>query len=59
MAVEPSLIASREYSTWKRRPSGEKVLMPRSVALLELDDHRFKPGSCAAYLETHRIPILP
>lgn len=26
MAVEPSLIASREYSTWKRRPSGEKVL---------------------------------
>lgn len=30
MAVEPSLIASREYSTWKRRPSGEKVLIPRS-----------------------------
>ena len=27
MAVEPSLIASREYSTWKRRPSGEKVLI--------------------------------
>lgn len=26
MAVEPSFIASREYSTWKRRPSGEKVL---------------------------------
>jgi len=26
MAVDPSLIASREYSTWKRRPSGEKVL---------------------------------
>lgn len=26
IAVEPSLIASREYSTWKRRPSGEKVL---------------------------------
>ena len=26
MAVEPSLIASREYSTWNRRPSGEKVL---------------------------------
>ena len=26
MAVLPSLIASREYSTWKRRPSGEKVL---------------------------------
>jgi len=26
MAVEPSLMASREYSTWKRRPSGEKVL---------------------------------
>lgn len=29
MAVEPSLIASREYSTWKRRPSGEKVLNGR------------------------------
>lgn len=27
IAVEPSLIASREYSTWKRRPSGEKVLV--------------------------------
>ena len=27
MAVEPNLIASREYSTWKRRPSGEKVLL--------------------------------
>jgi hypothetical protein len=26
IAVEPSLMASREYSTWKRRPSGEKVL---------------------------------
>lgn len=26
MAVLPSLIASSEYSTWKRRPSGEKVL---------------------------------
>lgn len=26
IAVEPSLMASREYSTWNRRPSGEKVL---------------------------------
>ena len=26
IAVEPCLIASREYSTWKRRPSGENVL---------------------------------
>lgn len=26
IAVEPSLMASREYSTWKRRPSGENVL---------------------------------
>jgi len=31
MAVLPSLMASREYSTWKRRPSGEKVLIPRSA----------------------------
>lgn len=27
MAVEPSFMASREYSTWKRRPSGENVLV--------------------------------
>jgi len=26
IAVEPSLMASREYSTWNKRPSGEKVL---------------------------------
>lgn len=32
MAVEPSLMASREYSTWKRRPSGEKVLRVRGSA---------------------------
>lgn len=30
IAVEPSLMASSEYSTWNRRPSGEKVLIPRS-----------------------------
>jgi len=30
IAVEPSLIASNEYSTWKRRPSGEKVLQGRT-----------------------------
>lgn len=44
MAVLPSLIASREYSTWKRRPSGEKVLMPRSVL------HQFHSSS--RYLRT-------
>lgn len=34
IAVDPSLIASREYSTWKRRPSGEKVLdMKVSIAI--------------------------
>lgn len=32
MAVDPSLMASREYSTWKRRPSGEKVLEMISLA---------------------------
>jgi len=31
IAVDPNLIASREYSTWKRRPSGEKVLFARSA----------------------------
>jgi hypothetical protein len=34
MAVDPSLMASREYSTWKRRPSGEKVLCNRSLGQL-------------------------
>ena len=29
IAVEPSLMASREYSTWNSRPSGEKVLVVR------------------------------
>jgi len=33
IAVEPSLMASREYSTWKRRPSGEKVLYARGVRM--------------------------
>merc|ERR1719397_459598 len=32
MAVEPNLIASMAYSTWKRRPSGEKVFGPRSYS---------------------------
>lgn len=33
-------MASREYSTWKRRPSGEKVLIPRSggVSLSEVGE---------------------
>lgn len=29
-----TLMASMAYSTWKRRPSGEKVLTPRSYSLL-------------------------
>mmetsp|Transcript_8173 Transcript_8173/g.24020 ORF Transcript_8173/g.24020 Transcript_8173/m.24020 type:complete len:248 (-) Transcript_8173:8-751(-) len=33
MAVEPSLMASMAYSTWKSRPSGEKVFTPRSYSL--------------------------
>lgn len=32
IAVEPNLIASMAYSTWKRRPSGENVLTPRSYS---------------------------
>jgi len=32
MAVEPSLMASKEYSTWNRRPSGEKVLKKNGQA---------------------------
>jgi hypothetical protein len=34
IAVEPSLMASSEYSTWKRRPSGEKVLCDCELAAL-------------------------
>jgi len=37
IAVDPSLIASREYSTWNRRPSGEKVLIPRSYSDLAIN----------------------
>ena len=33
MAVVPILMASMAYSTWKRRPSGEKVFTPRSYSL--------------------------
>ena len=40
MAVEPSLMASREYSTWKRRPSGEKVL-ERGEGLVLVGSLRF------------------
>jgi len=41
IAVEPSLMASREYSTWKRRPSGEKVL-----CLLAADDPSLRYRRC-------------
>ena len=45
MAVEPSLIASREYSTWKRRPSGEKVLV-----LSLRSDHLGGFGNCSYFM---------
>lgn len=35
IAVEPSLMASREYSTWKRRPSGEKVLWRYKLEVMD------------------------
>lgn len=53
MAVLPSLMASSEYSTWKRRPSGEKVLIPRSGRT------RLVGASAAASWTTCRIQILP
>ena len=31
--VVPRLTASRAYSTWKSRPSGEKTVMARSYAM--------------------------
>ena len=37
IAVEPSLMASNEYSTWKRRPSGEKVLASCELGRYERD----------------------
>jgi hypothetical protein len=37
IAVEPSLMASREYSTWKRRPSGEKVLFACELEVVVRD----------------------
>ena len=40
MAVEPSLMASSEYSTWKRRPSGEKVLRPKSQSDFQIGCRR-------------------
>ena len=36
MAVLPSLMASRLYSTWKRRPSGEKVLLTDQPGVMHL-----------------------
>jgi hypothetical protein len=41
MAVDPSLMASREYSTWKRRPSGEKVLFKISRKAWLVGKHVF------------------
>lgn len=32
MAVDPSLMASIAYSTWKSLPSGENVFTPRSYS---------------------------
>lgn len=32
VAVKRTLIASMAYSTWNNRPSGEKVLTPRSYS---------------------------
>jgi hypothetical protein len=37
IAVDPSLMASSEYSTWKRRPSGEKVLFACEQADMKRD----------------------
>lgn len=47
MAVEPSLMASREYSTWKRRPSGENVL----GGVLEVEERQL-----SGKLETYLMP---
>lgn len=36
LVVMLTLMASMAYSTWNRRPSGEKVLTPRSYSVLPL-----------------------
>jgi hypothetical protein len=54
------LIASSAYSTWNRRPSGEKVFTPRSYSLL-IDGNNRKQrvqeeesnGDCFFYAMTH------
>lgn len=51
MAVDPSLMASSEYSTWKRRPSGEKVLFEMLMEPSSFDAPRF-----AVPRQTHLIP---
>ena len=60
MAVEPSLMASREYSTWKRRPSGEKVLIPRSERWqISYGPAQFGREAGGGLKAAHRIQIWP
>ena len=50
IAVEPSLIASREYSTWNRRPSGEKVLVGRHCQIRALGLRGGVRSICLGYI---------
>jgi hypothetical protein len=54
MAVLPSLMASREYSTWKRRPSGEKVLEGGREGLLLADGGTSEVGDVESGEEARR-----
>ena len=66
-ATGRTLMASMAYSTWKRRPSGEKVLTPRSYSLLGEGQHRGRrmqraaasterPGPQQRSIEDERTP---
>jgi hypothetical protein len=59
MAVEPSLIASREYSTWKRRPSGEKVLEGGGVRSVGLGMTGGGVGGWGCWLEGGEAYLIP
>src|SRR5688500_324879 len=58
-AVVPRFTASRAYSTWKRRPSGEKTVIARSYAMLPcgcIVHLRGEPRSKASQGTGYRVP---
>lgn len=58
IAVEPSLMASREYSTWKRRPSGEKVLVRYELDILVREVIRHILDATVIFAACYELPLL-